>query len=38
LAEYRASAVELLANALLAEKAVQGFAAQDRLYVPRRMT
>jgi len=37
-AEYRASAVELLANALLAEKATQGFSAQDRMFVPRRMT
>jgi len=37
-AAYQASAVELLANAVLAEKVVEGFKARDRLYVPRRMT
>jgi MoxR-like ATPase len=37
-AEYQASAVELLANTMLAEKVTQSFAAQDKMYVPRRMT
>jgi hypothetical protein len=38
LTEYQASAVEFLANAMLAEKVTDKFTAQDRLYVPRRMT
>ena len=36
--EYQASALELIANAMLAEKVTDSFAAQDKLYVPRRMT
>ena len=36
--EYWFSAVELLANTLLAEKVVEGFTGTDRIFVPRRMS
>ena len=35
--EYRFSALELLANALLASDAVRSFTDQSRIFVPRRM-
>ncbi|RLG93761.1 hypothetical protein DRO27_05745 [Candidatus Bathyarchaeota archaeon] len=35
--EYRFSALELLANALLASETVSSFSSQSRIFVPRRM-
>jgi hypothetical protein len=35
--EYRFSALELLANALLASDTVRSFTDQSRIFVPRRM-
>jgi hypothetical protein len=35
--EYRFSALELLANALLASETVSSFSPQSRIFVPRRM-